>query len=163
MNLPLTPNQFVGSPEAFRGQICALEAVMHQMTDRQVTMETFHHFARGVYAREIFIPKGVTLVGKIHKYEHLNFITQGDITVVTEDGPRRIKAPAVIVSPPGVKRAGYAHEDTRWITVHPTRHHDVDKIEKEHIAPTFNDVPRIGALKRIGDGIRRLISKGVSK
>jgi len=39
-----------------------------------------HHFAEyleeygsGVYARELFIPKGVTIVGKIHRYSHCLF------------------------------------------------------------------------------------------
>ncbi len=40
-----------------------------------------------------------------------------DEAVLTENGIERISAPATIVSPPGTKRAGYAHEDTIWITV----------------------------------------------
>ena len=36
-----------------------------------------HFFADGVYVREIFIPKGMLIVGKIHKHSHPNFLLLG--------------------------------------------------------------------------------------
>jgi len=88
-----------------------------------------HHLCNGVYARELFIPAGVVLTGKIHKTKHISIIMQGDISVMTEEGMKRIKAPAVIESEPGMKRAGFAHTDTIWITIHPTQLTDVKEIE----------------------------------
>jgi quercetin dioxygenase-like cupin family protein len=101
----------------------------------QLDLETTHHFADGLYGREIFIPAGCVLTGKIHKGEHLNFLMQGDITVWTEDGMQRLQAPAVIVSKPGTKRVGLAHADTIWVTVHATRETNLDALESELIVP----------------------------
>jgi hypothetical protein len=138
-----------------RDQIMNLETFMKAMpAQEQVELPVYHHFSKGVYARELRIPKGHVVVGKIHKYQNLNILAQGDITVVTEDGPLRIKAPAVVVSPPGVKRVGYAHEDTVWICVHATEQTDLDAIEEEVIAKTYDEVPELQAkaAPEISDG-----------
>jgi hypothetical protein len=73
----------------------------------QLEILTTHYFSEGLYAREIFIPKGVLLTGKIHKTEHLNILSKGDITVWTEDGMKRLKSPYTLVSKPGTKRVGF--------------------------------------------------------
>lgn len=93
-----------------------------------------HHFSQGVYAREMFIPKGTVLTGKIHKYEQLNIMSQGELSVLTEDGIKRVKAPFTIVSPPGTKRVAYAHEDTIWTTIHGTDETDLEKLEAHFVA-----------------------------
>jgi hypothetical protein len=89
-----------------------------------------HHLCNGVYMRELHIPAGTCLTGKIHKTEHLNVILQGDISVMTEDGMKRL-GPGVIQSQPGMKRAGFAHADTIWMTVHATDKTDIAEIEAE--------------------------------
>lgn len=101
----------------------------------QLPIETHHHFAPGQYAREIVIPAGTLLTGKKHKTEHLNVVSKGEITVWTEDGMRRIKAPFTFVSKPGTKRVGLAHEETVWITIHATSETDLVKLEAELIEP----------------------------
>ena len=88
-----------------------------------------HHICNGVYARELFIPAGTILTGRIHKTKHISIIQQGDISVMTEEGMKRIQGPAVIQSEKGMKRAGYTHADTIWITIHPTELTDIDEIE----------------------------------
>lgn len=98
-------------------------------------LEETHHFADGIYGRELFIPAGTVLTGKIHRHSTLNLLIQGDITVTTPDGMKRIQAPAVFVSPPGTKKAGYAHTDTRWVNVHPTKITDLAAIEAKFIVP----------------------------
>lgn len=130
------------TPAEMRGRICALEECMKAMPEVQVDMDqhTKHHFAPGVYMRELFIPKGVLLTGKIHKTEHLNIVASGEIKVWTEDGMKVIKAPAVIHSMPGIKRVGLALEDTVWITVHATEEKDLGKLEEQLIAKSFDEV-----------------------
>ena len=118
-----------------RGKVLALEAAMREMP--QLEIEPVHYFAEGLYAREITIPKGCTLTGKIHLFEHLNIISKGDISVMTEDGIRRIKAPATIISKPGIKRVGYAHEETVWTTIHACTETDVDKIEDVLVVDSY--------------------------
>lgn len=128
------------SPAEMRNLIMDLEQKMFQMKDRIVEIKTTHHFAPGVYMREIFIPAGVTLTGKIHKTEHLNILSKGRLTVWTEDGMKTLEASTVIKSKPGIKRVGYAHEDTVWITVHPTDETDLEKLEENLIAKSFDEV-----------------------
>ena len=98
-----------------------------------------HHFAEGQYGREILIAANNLVVGKIHKHSHLNIISQGECTVVTEFGSYRIKAPYTFVSLPGTKRALFTHSETIWTTVHVTDKTDLQEIEDEIIAPTFDD------------------------
>lgn len=104
------------------------------LQEPQIEIKTTHYFAKGIYAREIFIPKGVLLTGKIHKTEHLNIVSQGKIAVVTEFGQKIIEAPCTLVSEPGTKRAGLALEDTVWTTIHGTNETDLEKLELELIA-----------------------------
>lgn len=91
---------------------------------------------RGTYAREITIPAGTLLTGKIHKYEQVNFLLRGEITVLTDDGFKRLVGPATVVSPAGTKRIAYTHTECVWTTVHSTELEDVDAIEAEFIAQT---------------------------
>jgi len=77
-----------------------------------------HSFADGLYIRELFIPKGYFCVGQCHKESYLNIVVKGDMSVLTEDGVKRISGAKYHVAPPGTKRFGMSHEDTLWITVH---------------------------------------------
>jgi hypothetical protein len=119
-----------------RRKILALEAEMRK-SPHQLIIEPVHYFAEGLYAREITIPKGTLLTGKIHLFEHLNIISRGDISVMTDEGIKRIVAPATIISKPGIKRVGYAHEETVWTTIHACTETDVAKIEELLVVETF--------------------------
>ena len=113
------------------------------------SMSLTHHFIKGVYARELLIPKGTILVGKIHRYECINIMLKGDITVYSEDGDKRINKPFISVSPPGTQRAGIVHEDTVWICIHGTSSTDLDIIEEEFIAPSNKDALLLKELRRL--------------
>jgi hypothetical protein len=124
-----------------RDKILGIESIMFMRKDIQIEVPVTHYFSTGVYAREIFIPKGSLIVGKIHKYDQINIISKGDISVVSEQGPIRIKAPYTIVSPAGTKRIAYVNEDTVWTTIHPNPkdEKDLDKLEDTLIAKSFED------------------------
>ena len=106
-----------------------------------------HKFAPGVYVREIFIPKGTCIVGKIHKHDHPNFLMSGEVMVITEyQGREHLKAPLSIISKAGTKRIVLALEDTVWITVHATNETDLEKIEEVVIAKSYEDFEKFKAL-----------------
>jgi hypothetical protein len=89
------------------------------------------------------IPAGTVIVGKIHKHAHLNILSQGTVCVMTEtEGDRQLTGPLTMVSPPGTKRAVYAVTDAVWTTIHLTNSTDLEEIEAEVIAPTFEDYER---------------------
>lgn len=94
-----------------------------------------HHFAPGVYMRQMDAAAGTLVVSKMHRTEHMNILLKGSLTVATEDGIQLMTAPCVLKSMPGTKRIGYFHEDSSWITVHPTEETDLEKIEQQVIVP----------------------------
>ncbi len=99
----------------------------------QSDIEPVHRFSHGIYWREITIPAGTLLTGKMHRTDHMSVVLRGDISVLTENGIERIKAPAVVPACAGMKRVGYAHEETVWITAHGTHETDLVKLEAELI------------------------------
>lgn len=88
-------------------------------------------FAPGIYAREMTIPAGTVLTGAVHKTEHINIVSKGRITVYTDEGMRELAAPHIMVSQPGTKRVGYAHEETVWTTIHRTDTTDLRELVEE--------------------------------
>ena len=123
-------------------KILILESEMRKLP--QLDLKVTHHFAPGVYVRELFIPAGTLLIGKIHKTEHMNIILMGQISIADAvsdiAGSKVIDAPHIMVSKPGTKRAGYAHKDTIWVTIHPTKETDLKKIEADVIAKDFSEI-----------------------
>lgn len=144
-------NELVKNKE-MRAGIVNLEKIMIEMSDG-TELDNFplnHYFAPGVYAREMKLPKDHCIVGKIHKHEHLNILSYGKVRVATEEGVKTIEAPCTFVSPAGVKRAVTALEDTLWTTIHITEETDLEKIESEIIAPSFEAFNSFEERKKIG-------------
>ena len=137
-----------------RSKIVDFETAMRQQYPDYLTEKDFplrHHFAPGAYGREIFMPAGSLVVGKIHKHAHLNMIMQGRVSVVTEEGTMEYSAPIVLVSKAGTKRVVLVHEDTIWVTVHLTDKTDLVEIEDEIIAKTYEEFDLLEAQKLLVD------------
>lgn len=143
------------TPAEMRESVVALEAVMRAMPQIDIPIE--HFFSPGVYMRQMTMPAGSVVVGKIHKMEHHCILAKGSVSVVTDDGVKDFTAPAVIHAMPGAKRALHAHSEVVWINVHhnPDDGRDVDAIEERLIAKTFAEVPSAPAVVQIqgGDGL----------
>lgn len=135
---PFECSAIASSADLLREKVLSLEEKMRERSD-QIHIEPVHYVADGLYAREITIPKGTLLTGKIHLFEHINIISKGDISVLTEEGVKRIKAPATLISRPGIKRVGFAHEETVWTTIHACDETDPDKAEKLLVVDTFEE------------------------
>lgn len=122
---------------AHRERMQSLESAIRNELE-PVELETNHYFAHGTYTREMLIPAGTVLTGKIHRHSCINIVAKGKICVVTDEGDKEIEAPHVFVSGAGVKKAGYALEDTIWLNVHPwDGEQDLAKIEAAVIAPSY--------------------------
>jgi tetrahydromethanopterin S-methyltransferase subunit E len=67
----------------------------------------------------------------------MNILVSGSIRVTTDEGVQTLTGPMVFNSKAGSKKAGYAITDVVFLNVHPTNLTDVDEIEKEVIAPSF--------------------------
>ena len=116
-------------------KIGELDAAIKEM--EQVELETNHYFADGTYTRELMIPAGTVLTGKIHRYSCINILVKGKIKVVTSEDEYDIEAPYTFVSGPGVRKAGYVIEDAIWINVHPwDGNMNLEQIEQQVVVPS---------------------------
>lgn len=145
----------------FREKVLAVEHGLNKMIEDGQAESTLpdctltHYFTPvdetfgcSVYAREMFIPKGTLIIGKIHRHKHLNIISKGKVSVATEFGKKYMEAPCTFISEVGLKRAVYAEEDTLWTTIHLTSYSneaDLDKVEDEVISPTYDDMNLISS------------------
>ncbi len=119
--------------------IAKAEVIMKE-SGAELEIPHVDRFSKGVYSREITITKGTFLIGKIHKFENLNILSKGKLSIISIDGCHTVEAPHTVVSSPGVKRFAYAHEDSVWTTIHGTDETDVDKIEEIFIAKDYSEV-----------------------
>jgi hypothetical protein len=115
----------LAAPEASGGAIVTFEPKLT------------HYYANKLYARQMDLPAGAVIVGKIHRTRHICVLLSGTVRLVDETGARTLTGPQVIVSQPGVKRAIWAVTDAAWINFHGTTATDLDDIEAELIAPSF--------------------------
>lgn len=92
-----------------------------------------HWLAPGIYAREIHLPADSVVVGKIHRHRHLNILSVGRVTVMTEFGVDELTAPASFISEAGTKRVVHTHEAAIWTTIHPNPDGITDTAELERM------------------------------
>jgi len=86
---------------------------------RQDNPKISHNYADGIYVRECFIPAGTFLIGAIHRTEHVAIMAFGHMVIWTADeGSVEINGYSINRTPIGTKRAGYAFQDSMFITCH---------------------------------------------
>ena len=150
---------------AFREEVLTVENGIKELIKDGYVKDTLpdcvvtHHFSPidekygcCTYGREMLIPKGTLIIGKIHRHQHLNFIMKGKVSVATEFGKKYFEGPCIFVSEVGLKRAVYAEEDTIWVTVHMTKHYGekhLDKIEEEVIAPNYGELGLVESVEQL--------------
>lgn len=102
----------------------------------QIDCPVTHKFGPGIYMREIFIPAGTLIIGRYHKFEHMNVFLKGKMTFLKDDGEKiELTAPLTMMSNPGQKLA-LTHEDCIWINVYATNETDIAKIEEQFLRPS---------------------------
>lgn len=135
-------------PLHVRLEISALHERMAAV--EQVEIRHEETLAYGLYTRTIFIPKGVLLMGKIHKKPCVNIVLSGDISIATETGEIRAQGGYMVTSPAGMQKVGLAHEDTVFVNVFRTNETDITKIEADLIAESFEALEGAGGLPCLG-------------
>ena len=109
-----------------------------------------HTIENGVYVREIFLPKGALLTGRVHNFDHMSFIPIGDVTVMTPEGTERIVGPKRWGSRSGTKRLIQVNDDTIWMTFHISDKSTVEELEAELVH--HSDLTWIEELKLLPGG-----------
>lgn len=145
--------------QAFIDKITELERLMLESDNPLIekfedgTSEIFpltHTFSDGIYVREMFLPAGSFIIGKIHKFEHTVFLLKGKILVATEEGTVYLTAPCYMQSPAGAKRAGYVLEDVLWVNVHanPSNTQDIKTLEDSYVCSSYSDYEQYKLLNK---------------
>ena len=98
-----------------------------------------HTFSDGVYAREIFMPKGHIVVGHVHKTRHLNIVSTGKARVYSEGTITEIVAPYTFESGEGARKVLFIEEDMFWTTIHVTDKTDVVELFDELVDKSASD------------------------
>jgi hypothetical protein len=124
----------------FRADIVRLES--EALKWPQLDLPVNHYFARGVYVRELPIPAGAMIVGRVHKYSQVSMLIKGEMTIFSGGELKKMRAPCIIECPPGIKRAGYAHEDSIFVSVHGTYETDPDKALDELTTVSYEEFDR---------------------
>jgi len=137
-------DQFDSDPSAFIDNM-EVELLKLDQVDCPVT----HRFTKGMYIREIFIPKGTLLTSMEHKTQHPFVVSQGCIAVVSQNEDRVVyTAPHTGITEPNTRRMLYAVEDTVWTTFHVTDKTDPDEVGE--------DILSIGANKLLDKNLPHL-------
>lgn len=104
---------------------------MNQIVDiREGELPLTHTFSDGIYAREIFMPKKMFVIGHIHNTTHLNILSKGKCIVNMEGKTYELTAPVTFESHSGCRKVLYIIEDCFWTTIHSTKETNIDILEK---------------------------------
>jgi hypothetical protein len=135
----------------FRKGIMAVEEKIKSLPEAlgEDPFPLIHSFAQGLYIREIHVPSNVWTVTKIHKNSHVAFLLKGTLYIREEWGDKKITAPCYFITKAGTKRLIYHEGDVVLVTVHATEETDIEKIEEEIIAKSFDEMDNVIEIKEV--------------
>lgn len=94
-------------------------------------MSIAHHFADGVYAKEMTLLKDNVIGKHVHTYDHLSVLACGQVLVYVDDeDPIFFEAPACVIILAGKTHAIRALTDATWFCIHATDETDPDKVDQ---------------------------------
>ena len=96
----------------------------------EIDLGVVHNFSDGLYAKQMFIPKGYTVGQHEHKFSHLSILAKGKVIVKTDDFEKEYTAPSCLEIKQGINHAIEALEDSVWFCIHATDETNIDKIDK---------------------------------
>jgi len=69
----------------------------------------------------------------VHLKDHLCILMYGDLSIMTDEGIKRITAPPphVFTVSAGIKKIAYAHKDSLFATVHKTKALNIEEARAE--------------------------------
>lgn len=126
----------IGTAKSNAEKVAALAAASRQV--EQIDIPLRHFYSHGVYLREMTMPAGAVVTGKVHKYDNAHIISKGDVSVQTDEGLIRIRAPFTFIAKAGSQRAFFAHEETVWTTIIGTDEKNPEAIEKAFLVETYD-------------------------
>lgn len=123
MNLELVKQSLQGR---INGAVEMLEEAM--LKHEQVDIPAVETLNNGLYTRQITILAGTLLTGRVWLEDYVDIMVSGRIVVATPEGTKELSGFNILDGAAGRKRAGYAIEDTVWLTVHRTEASTIDNL-----------------------------------
>ena len=96
----------------------------------EIDLGTIHNFSDGLYAKQMFVPKGYFVGQHAHTFSHLSILAKGKVIVCSDTETKTYTAPACLEIKKGINHAIEALEDTVWFCIHATDETDINKIDK---------------------------------
>lgn len=118
---------------SFHAAVDAVEDALRTLP--QADLPPVHTLTAGLYSRRLFMPAGSVIVSKIHRRQHQYVVLSGRATVLTESGATMISGGHSGITEPGTRRVLFIHEDSDWMTFHPTDQTTMEDIEADLIIP----------------------------
>jgi hypothetical protein len=108
-----------------------------------------HSFSEGVYIREMFMPQGGLVIGKLYKISHTWFLLSGELEVATDEGAEYYIGPCYVNAPEGTKRVLHAVSDVIFVNVYPNPENitDTDKLEEILTCSSYKEYEEYKFLK----------------
>ena len=92
-------------------------------------VEVFHHFASGLYSKEMRVPAGVMIGKHMHDYDHFSFLQSGTALVEIDGEATEHDAPSLLTVKAGKLHVITAITDVVWHCIHATTETDPDKVD----------------------------------
>ena len=92
-------------------------------------VDVFHHFATGLYSKEMRVPAGVEIGKHVHDYDHFSFLQSGRARVEIDGEIQECEAPALLTVKAGKLHVITAITDVVWHCIHATTETDPDKVD----------------------------------
>ena len=82
------------------------------------TYQLKEYYSGGMYCREITIPEGAFITGRIYKFDHIEIMLSGEIEILSANGGKtHYEGHNVIEAKAGKRQGGLAHKETKWLTI----------------------------------------------
>lgn len=121
--------------EKLKEYVGSEHGIRDELNDNGLT----EYFVGGAYIRSLFVPAGVTIVSELWKKDRLWVIVAGEVTLTTELGTRRIKAPFIETAPYGSKVAFITHTPVLWMAITGAESTNSKDIEEEIVAKNYSE------------------------
>lgn len=92
-----------------------------------------HHFAEGLYAKEIRIPAGQEVMQHRHNFDHLSVLASGRVLLAVDGVSKVLQGPACVVITAGKSHKITSMTDAVWFCIHSTDCDDPEKVDAELI------------------------------
>lgn len=132
-----------------------------ELQSQQVECTLEHFFSDGIYVRQITMPGGAFVKGKVHKTKHLNVVIRGKVLMLDSDGTINVihatKHPVTFESEAGVSKLLYIHEETVWQTIHTNEENEEDvTLLEDQLVESYDELDEALMLEEM-ETFRKLI------